>query len=163
MVEHEHQVLSLHGIVVQLQPEPAPRTALVHESLALVPTDPGKKVGQVGDWMAVATKNCTVIHNNSCGGISCKVDGNYDGKPGKPTGWLQAGGDSTNPRVISLFIVPYQGLKNAQGSGDPIPILGFASFYVLNWGGTKGDNDPYRTPISTPITIHRHRKLLFRE
>ena len=28
-------------------------------------------------------------------------------------------------------------LKNAQGSGDPIRILGFASFYVMDWGGVN--------------------------
>jgi hypothetical protein len=118
-----------------------------------VPTIPGGKTGQVGDWMAVATDNCSNIHNNSCGNISCLVDGNYDGKPGKPNGWLQNGGDSSDPRVIDLFVVPYQALKNAQGSGDPIPILGFASFYVMDWGGVNKDDDPCPDRTYGNVTI----------
>jgi hypothetical protein len=107
-----------------------------------VPTIPGKKTGQVGDWMSAGTKNCNDIKNNKCGDITCNWDGNYDGKSGKPTGWVQAGGDSAYPRVVSLFVVPYQALKTTQGSGDPIPILGFASFYVMDWMGSGGDGDP---------------------
>lgn len=118
-----------------------------------VPTIPGGKTGQVGDWMAVATDNCGTIRNNSCGNISCLVDGNYDGKPGKPDGWLQRGGDSSDPRVIDLFVVPYQALKNAQGSGDPIPILGFASFYVMDWGGVNHDDDPCPDRTFGAVTI----------
>ena len=118
-----------------------------------VPTIPGGKNGQVGDWMAVATDNCTNIHNNSCHTLSCLNDGNYDGKPGKPNGWLQNGGNSADPRVIDLFVVPYQALKNAQGSGDPIPILGFAAFYVMDWGGVKNDNDPCPDRTYGSVTI----------
>jgi hypothetical protein len=104
-----------------------------------VPTVPGGKTGQVGDWMSVATKNCDDIKNNSCKAITCNYDGNYDGKPSNPTGW---GGDSSYPRVVDLFLVPYQALKETQGSKDPAPILGFASFYVMNWMGSGGDGDP---------------------
>ena len=118
-----------------------------------VPTIPGGKTGQVGDWMAVATDNCGNVQNNKCGNISCLVDGNYDGKPGKPNGWLQRGGDSGDPRVIDLFVVPYQALKNAQGSGDPIPILGFASFYVMDWGGVQNDDDPCPDRTFGSVTI----------
>ena len=109
-----------------------------------VQLSPGKSTGQVGDWFSAATGNCDNIGNNKCQAIDCNVDGNYDGKTGSPTGWLQAGGDSRNPRVVGLFIVPYQALKGAAGgSGSQVvPILGFASFYVMNWSGPSGDNDP---------------------
>ena len=106
-----------------------------------VPTDPGGKTGQVGDWMSVATKNCNNVHNNSCGTVACNNDGNYDGKNGNPNGWVQQGGNSAYPRVVDLFIVPYQALKETQGSGSPVPILGFASFYVMNWKGNSGNGD----------------------
>ena len=108
-----------------------------------VPTDPGGKTGQVGDWMSVATKNCSNVNSNSCQSTSCLNDGNYDGKPGNTNGWVQQGGNSGYPRVVDLFLVPYQALKETQGSGDPVPILGFASFYVMNWRGNSGNgNDP---------------------
>ena len=109
-------------------------------------TAPGGKTGQVGDWMSVATKNCSNINSNACQTISCLNEGNYDGKSGSPVGWKQQGGDSAYPRVINLFIVPYQSLKTKQGSGDPIPVLGFASFYVMDWGGVNNDNDPCPDP-----------------
>ena len=84
------------------------------------------------------------IGNNKCQAIDCNVDGNYDGKTGSPNGWLQDGGDSRDPRVVGLFIVPYQALKGAAGgSGSQVvPILGFASFYVMNWTGPSRDSDP---------------------
>ena len=106
-----------------------------------VPTDPGGKTGQVGDWMSVATKNCSNLNPNSCQKVSCLNDGNYDGKPGDPNGWVQQGGDSAYPRVVSLFIVPYQSLKDVKGSGVDVPILGFASFYAMNWKGNSGNGD----------------------
>ena len=109
-----------------------------------VPTAPGGKTGQVGDWMAVATKNCSNINNNSCQQITCTNSGNYDGidTDGNGTisaaeellGWKKKGGDSRYPRVINLYVVPYQALKTKQGSGDPVPILGFASFFVMELG-----------------------------
>ena len=73
--------------------------------------------------------------------VACNKDGNYDGKTGNPNGWVQQGGNSAYPRVVDLFIVPYQALKETQGSGAPVPILGFASFYVMNWKGNSGDGD----------------------
>ena len=47
------------------------------------------------------------------------------------------------PRVVNLFIVPYQGGKGLTGAGDTIPVLGFASFYVMNWTGNNNNrSDP---------------------
>ena len=43
--------------------------------------------------------------------------------------------------MINLFVVPYQALKTKQGSGDPVPILGFASFFVMEWGGANNNDD----------------------
>jgi hypothetical protein len=91
--------------------------------------------------------------------------GNYDGKPAQdgrppdPNGWVQRGGSSSDPRVINLFIVPYQSLKNVGGSGSgaPIPLLRFASFYVMNWlgGPSGGEDDPCPDPDfnGTPIPV----------
>ena len=50
-----------------------------------------------------------------------------------PDGWVDQGGDSRYPRVVNLFIVPYQARKGLTGAGDTIPVLGFASFYVMDW------------------------------
>jgi hypothetical protein len=106
-------------------------------------TAPGMSTGQVGDDIAVATDNCDTINNNSCQQFDCNYDGNYDGKTGNPNGWVQQGGDSRYPRVVNLFIVPYQSSKGLTGAGDTIPILGFASFYVMNWtGANNNQNDP---------------------
>ena len=102
-------------------------------------TAPGMSTGQIGDDIAVATDNCTNINNNSCQQFGCVYDGNYDGKPGNPNGWVQQGGDSRYPRVVNLFIVPYQGSKGLSGAGDTIPVLGFASFYVMNWTGSNSN------------------------
>jgi hypothetical protein len=106
-------------------------------------TAPGMSTGQVGDDIAVATDNCNRIQNNSCNQFACNYDGNYDGKPGNPNGWVQQGGDARYPRVVNLFIVPYQSSKGLTGAGDTIPILGFASFYVMNWtGANNNQSDP---------------------
>ena len=114
-----------------------------------VPTAPGLSTGQVGDDMAVATDNCSNINNNSCQNVDCLVDGNYDGKPSPMNpldpGWVNRTNDTqgprgvADPRVINLFVIPYQALKGSTG-GDPqetAPILEFASFYVMNWTGSN--------------------------
>ena len=107
-------------------------------------TAPGMSTGQVGDDIAVATDNCNNINRQLVpSSFACNYDGNYDGKPGDPNGWLQQGGDSRYPRVVNLFIVPYQSTKGLTGAGDAIPILGFASFYVMNWtGANNNQSDP---------------------
>ena len=106
-------------------------------------TAPGMSVGQVGDNIAVATQNCDNINNNSCQQFACNYEGNYDGKPGSPNGWWPNNADSRYPRVVNLFIVPYQSTKGLTGAGDEIPVLGFASFYVMDWTGSNGSqSDP---------------------
>ncbi len=116
---------------------------------------PGGSVGQVGDWMAAATDNCApgAIQNNKCQTFKTPATGancaNYDGKPGDPNGWVQNGGDSNDPRVIKVFIVPYQALKNVTGASAEIPLLGGASFYVMNWKGQNpsgAEDDPCPDP-----------------
>ncbi len=117
---------------------------------------PGSSVGQTGDWMIVATQNCKTIGNNKCQNWKTAAEancGNYDGTPADPTGansWLTKGGDLNDPRVISLFIVPYQALKGVTGSKVEIPILGFASFYVMGWTGAE--RRPRTTPAPTPTS-----------
>ena len=117
---------------------------------------PGTSAGQTGDWFAVATDNCTTINSaqNQCQTFKKKTDAtvrcaNYDGIGGDKTGAWTNTGDSADPRVVSLFIVPYQALKNTggSGSGDEIPILRFANFYVMNWyGQNSSSNDPCPDP-----------------
>ena len=119
---------------------------------------PGSSNGQTGDWMIVATQNCkdsTIdTSTNKCHSWKTAAEaqaagscGNYDGKPGEPNGWVQRGGDLNDPRVISLFIIPYQALKNVSGSKVEIPVLTFASFYVMGWKGQNAsENDPCPDP-----------------
>ena len=117
-------------------------------------TAPGMSTGQVGDDIAVATDNCDNINNNSCQTFDCNYGGNYDGKGGVP-GWDTTGGrndvvspnpvklGSAYPRIVNLFIVPYQSGKGLTGAGDTIPVLGFASFYVMDWTGSNANqSDP---------------------
>jgi hypothetical protein len=121
---------------------------------------PGSSNGQTGDWMIVATQNCKDASldtsTNKCHSWKTAAEaycGNYDGKPGDPNGWLQKGGDLSDPRVISLFIVPYQALKNVTGSKAEIPISGFASFYVMGWKGQNAsENDPCPDPDFNGVT-----------
>jgi hypothetical protein len=110
--------------------------------------NPGSKNGQTGNWMSVATQNCDDIGNNQCQDIVCNYDGNYDGKPGNANGWLQQGGDSGYPRVVGLFVIPYQSLKGVTGNGETAPVIGFANFYVMDWTGSnnqKSDQCPDET------------------
>ena len=110
--------------------------------------------------MIVATQNCKDTSldtsTNKCHSWKTAAEaycGNYDGKPGDPNGWLQKGGDLSDPRVISLFIVPYQALKNVTGSKAEIPISGFASFYVMGWKGQNAsENDPCPDPDFNGVT-----------
>jgi hypothetical protein len=130
----------------------------------------GVKSGQAGDWMFVATDNCVKDNGVQCQTQKKKNDpdvhcGNYDGtpampgRPADPNGWLQRGGSSKDPRVVSLFVVPYQSLKTVGGSGTgaPIPVLRFASFYVMNWlgGPSGGEDDPCPDPDfnGTPVPV----------
>lgn len=139
-----------------------------------VPTAPGLSTGQIGDDMAVATDNCSNIQSNSCQNVDCLVDGNYDGKPSPMNpldpGWLNRTNDAqgprgtSDPRVVNLFIIPYQSLKGSTG-GDPqetVPILDFASFYVMNWTGSNAGQsdqcpdrsfDHDRNPSTSPIAV----------
>ena len=109
-------------------------------------TAPGMSTGQVGDDIAVATDNCDNINNNSCQNFDCNYDGDYDnwvatGGVGDATGGNPVQLGSAYPRVVNLFIVPYQASKGLTGAGDEIPVLGFASFYVMDWGGANSNQD----------------------
>ena len=126
---------------------------------------PGSSVGQTGDWMIVATQNCKTIGNNKCQSWKTAAEANcanYDGTPSDPTGansWLAKGGDLNDPRVISLFIVPYQALKGVSGSKAEIPILSFASFYVMGWKGQNAsENDPCPDPDFKGVAVQPPRQ-----
>ena len=128
-----------------------------------VPLAPGSSNGQTGNWMSVATKNCDDIANNSCQDIVCNWDGNYDGKPGRAE-WVGSRTAATrvDPRVVSLFVIPYQSLKGVTGSNEEAPVLGFASFYVMDWEGSnaqKSDQcpDPDFDGVTLPRAARRDR------
>jgi hypothetical protein len=126
-------------------------------------TAPGMSTGQVGDDIAVATENCNNVNNNSCQAFHCNYDGNYDGKSGAVSTPWTINSDSHYPRVVNLFIVPYQGSKGLTGAGDTIPVLGFASFYVMNWrAATATRATPVRTQPSTRTTIRQPPRSPFR-
>jgi hypothetical protein len=106
-----------------------------------VPTAPGLSPPVIGEGFSVATDNCSNINNNSCQQTMCMSPAEYQN-------WL-AGTDagargSLDPRIVNLFIIPYQSLKGSTG-GDPeetVPVIGFAAFYVLAWGGNNSNRDP---------------------
>ena len=110
-----------------------------------VPTAPGLSPPVIGEGMSVATKNCGTIHNNSCGRSVCRNPGNY-------AEWLANGGDSFDPRVVRVFVLPYQALKGATGGdpGETAPIASFAAFYVMAWGGNNSNRDPCPDPTIPP-------------
>jgi len=121
-----------------------------------VPLATGSSNGQTGNWMSVATKNCNPadIQNNSCNNIVCNNDGNYDGKPSDANGWVQQGGDSGDPRVVSLFVIPYQSLKGVNGANEEAPVTGFASFYVMDWRGSNNQkSDQCPDPDFNGVTL----------
>jgi hypothetical protein len=147
---------------------PAPYTNSANNPWRCVINQGGVKSGQAGDWMFVATDNCKKDNGTQCQTQKKKTDadvhcGNYDGtpalpgRPADPNGWVQQGGPSNDPRIVSLFVVPYQSLKNVggSGSGSPIPVLRFASFYVMNWlGGPSGnEDDPCPDPDFKGTTV----------
>ena len=110
-------------------------------------TSGGTSTGQVGDWIAVATDNCDNIQSNSCQiqSFDCNYNGDYDnwvrtGGVGDATGGNPVQVGSAYPRVVNLFIVPYQARKGVTGRNE-IPVLGFASFYVMDWGGSNSNQD----------------------
>ena len=133
-----------------LNPAPPPYTNSGSNPWRCVLAATGSSVGQTGDWMAVATENCEKLLSNSCATIKPPATancGNYDGTPSNPSGgWINKP-DANAPRVINLFIVPYQALKNVKGASAEIPVLGFAKFYVMNWlGQNSSENDPCPDP-----------------
>ena len=87
------------------------------------------------------------------------------GDPGWRTGRQRPGPTRiADERVVNLFVIPYQSLKGSTG-GDPqetVPILDFASFYVMNWTGSnnnQSDPCPDRTldPDCSPGLPRRSR------
>jgi hypothetical protein len=119
---------------------PAPYTNAPTNPWRCVIQRGGTAAGSAGDWMAVATDNCnkTNSSNTQCQDFKKATDAdvhcaNYED-------WWADGGDSEDPRVIELFVVPYQSLKGVTGH-DEIPILKMASFYVMNWRGQNSSSD----------------------
>jgi hypothetical protein len=56
-----------------------------------------------------------------------------------------------DPRIISLFLVPFNSL-NGNGSST-VPVIGFATFYITGW---SGDPCPGATPVTNQGDIAGH-------
>ena len=97
---------------------------------------PGFSPPVIGDGIAAAIGNCANINNNACQQTACTNYNYYD--PANPNQWALQGGEPS-PRVVFLFIVPYNAFRNT-GPQDGLPILNFAAFYITGWRGTNGQS-----------------------
>ena len=115
-------------------------------------TAPGISVGQVG--RRSRSRPRTAQHQQQrvpAARLNCRGDcGNYDGKPSDPTGARQLARErrtSDDPRVVNLFIVPYQALQGRRAGRrrDPDPRLRL----VLRHG-LDGQNNSRERPLPRP-------------
>ena len=112
------------------------------------PTGAGKP-GRSANWMSVAT-NCRQRQQRLVSERLVLNDSNYDGLS-NTNGWVQQGGNSGYPRVVDLFLHPVPGAQGWQ-----VPILGFASFYVMNWRNRKRPPCPTFDADGDPATRRSH-------
>ncbi len=161
VVEHHHEAVPRRRPVVLEQHDAGPvRQELGRRTPGVAfSRRPACRPARSATTSPSRPRTATNINNNSCQQFACNYDGNYDGKPGNPTTGV---GDTHGrrlagyPRVVNLFIVPYQGGKGLTGAGDTIPVLGFASFYVMNWTGANGNqSDPCPDRTWNGITCPR--------
>jgi hypothetical protein len=55
----------------------------------------------------------------------------------------------SDPRIVPLFLSPFGSLSG--GGTSPVPVSGFATFYVTNWrGGSQNSTDPCGGPDAAP-------------
>jgi hypothetical protein len=115
---------------------PAPNNFLpnsAHAPWLCGPGAPGLSGGQIADGIAAHTGNCIVNNNNNgCATAQCVNTNKY------VAGTIP---DSSDPRLITLFIVPYGAFNGQTGGSYSVPIIDFGRFYVTAWGGTNGNAD----------------------
>ena len=116
-------------------------------TLALPEDRAGLRPGQISDGLAAATGNC-IPGNNGCNNFTCTNPNFYDWhadqvsnpqEPGFDT--MPAGWDPPDKRLIKVYIIPYNALRNSQGN-DEVPVLDFSYFYVTGWIGQGNNQDP---------------------
>jgi hypothetical protein len=50
---------------------------------------------------------------------------------------------TSDPRLITVFIVPYGSFVGVNGGSTSVPVIDFGRFYVTAWGGNNASNtDP---------------------
>ncbi len=89
--------------------------------------------------------------------MQCNWDGNYDGTPTEPNGWLQGFPNqpegyprgSRYPRVVNLFVIPYQSLKGSTG-GDPRETVPDPHLRVVLRLQLDGAEQPAERPVPGP-------------
>jgi hypothetical protein len=101
------------------------------------PGAPGLSGSQIADGIAARTGNCNV-NNNSCVGTPTCVH------PSAFTPGVTP--DPNDPRLITVFLVPYGSFTGQSGSSYSVPILDFGRFYVTAWDGHNANADPCGTP-----------------
>ena len=106
------------------------------EAWKCVPAAPGFSPGVIADGIAARTGNCTGIQSNTCNRTACLNPSNYPDTP--DPNWVPPLGD---PRVVSLFVVPYGAFKGVNAA-DGLPITKFPKFYVTGWGGNGANRSP---------------------
>src|SRR5262249_40114956 len=105
-----------------------------------IPTEPGKRPGQVADGIAARTGNCKNIQNNGCSKTQCNYPNNW--VPNKAYNPNAAPGDPDyDPRVIKIYLVPVGALNSSSGN-DVVEVVGFAGFYVTGWSANGANSDP---------------------
>ena len=140
VVEHDEAVPRPRPVVLVRRPG---RRASASNSCTnpwrCVLTAPGMSTGQVGDDIAVATDNCDNINNNSCQTLRLQLRRELRRQAGRPDrlGCEPAGpaklGSATRASSTCSSSRTRRS-KGLTGAGDTIPVLGFASFYVMDWG-----------------------------
>jgi hypothetical protein len=98
------------------------------------PAAPGFSPGQIADGIAAHTGNCNANNSGCTGNPSCANQSRY------VAGQTPS---STDPRLISIFLVPYGAFNGTSGGSFSVPITDFGRFYVTAWGGSnKSNTDP---------------------
>jgi Putative Flp pilus-assembly TadE/G-like len=100
------------------------------------PGAPGLSPATIADGIAAHTGNCNINNNQTgCNGTpTCANTNKYV---------LGQTPDSADPRLITVFLVPYGAFTGQNGSSFSVPIIDFGEFYVTAWGGTNRSNtDP---------------------
>jgi hypothetical protein len=99
-------------------------------------------------WTCVAISTGTAT-NQIASGLNERILGNAQAstctKPNRYASEFANGWDRSDPRIISLLLVPFASF-NGTGS-NTVPVIDFATFYVTGWEGQGGGfNNPCAAP-----------------